>query len=147
VVKYSPTPDFKRGGFLLALPDDEKIVDAVLKKMPKDYKEIYSGLDSMSTSDFEKLKSKMKSDYSSWESQKLIDKVLKHLIYVIQPSSATQDELALHDEGLPTEASFREDTHCSFSYGIYDEVTLEEIESMSPIELYLNVYFVDPSFK
>jgi hypothetical protein len=89
----------------------------------------------------------MKSDYSSWESQKLNDKVLKHWIYVIQPSSATQDELALHDEGLPTEASFREDTRCSFSYGIYDEITLEEIESMLPIELYLNVYFVDPSFK
>ena len=147
VVKYSPTPDFKSARFFLALPGDKKIVDAVLKKMPKDYKEIYSGLDSMPTSDFEKLKSKMKSDYSSWESQKLIDKVLKHSIYVTQPSSATQDELALHDEGLPTKASFSEDTHCSFSYGIYDEITLEEIESMSPIELYLNVYFVNPSFK
>lgn len=147
VVKYSPTPDFKDARFFLALPGDEKITEAILKKMPKDYREIYSGLDSMSLSDFDKLKSKMYSDYSTWKSQELIDKVLKHSIYVTQASSATLAELDLHDEGLPTESTFADDTDCLFSYGIYDEVTLEEINSMSPIELYLTVYFVGNSIK
>jgi len=141
VQKFSPTPDFKNATFILALPGDEKITQAILRKLPRTYSELMSGLKDLSSAELEKIKSTLKFTWSGQNLEHLI-RNLRHSIYIPQLGSVTEQEYDLSpDTGLPSQNVFLEETHCNLIYGIYQDLTLEQIAALSPIELYLSVFY------
>jgi len=139
-LKTSAYPDFKNATHRIALPGDKKLVDAILEKLPKNYKEIYLGLDSLDSKIIDKLIKK--NGWGNSDAEEYKNKVLKYYIYLIGDKSPTLGKLKLYDEELPTDKEdFVKETQCRLDYGIYKSVTLEYINSLSPIELYLDMFF------
>ena len=137
-LKKSLTPDFKQGNIFLALPDDRSLVVSILNKLPKDYQEIKEGLDSIDPSFLQKNMDDYGSDFSTLDSYK---EMLKSNIYFFEKNSITKQKINLYDGKLPSIDVLMNETHCDFFYGIFRNITADEINRMSPIELYLNVFF------
>jgi hypothetical protein len=136
----SPTPNVKEGRFFIALPGDPQIAKAIFNKLPKTYKEIYDGLDSLSPAQLEKLKDNADMSWKKHSNEYFLERNLKKIVYIVDPSKLERKEIPLYDGELPSKETFSDETNCSINYGIYQEVTLDEISSMSPIELYLKVF-------
>lgn len=132
--EYAKYPEFENGRFFIALPSDKSIVDAFLNKIPKDYNEIYDGLDSLD-------KSILKKYITSDHTFDSFMEVLKYSIYLVNPNSITKEQARLYDGELPPYDTLEGETHCNFFYGIYKKITLSEINKLTPIELYLEVFY------
>jgi len=79
----------------------------------------------------------------SWETRSnedFLERNLKASVYIVDPSKLEKKEIPLYDGELPSKETFSDETDCSVNYGIYQEVTLDEISNMSPIELYLKIF-------
>lgn len=136
--EHSKYPDFKNARFFIALPSDKSIVDAFLNKIPKDYNEIYDGIDSLD-------KSVLKKYMDNYPGEHTLDsfiEVLKYNIYLVNNNSITKEQANLYDGKLPSPDVLQEETNCHFSYGIYKKITLSEINKLTPIELYLDVFIL-----
>ena len=137
--KYSEYPNYGKGRFYLALSGNKEIANSVIEKLPKDYEEIYAEFDSLDRSDlflkrvFNKSKLKDMEDF--------IERNLKSYIYLIDPSSLEEEKIKLYDEKIPSNKVLRDDTDCQFFYGVNPKITMEEINRLSPIQLYLTIFY------
>lgn len=142
----SKTPDYKDPmQIFLALPDNESIVNAILNKLPKDYKEIYRGLDSIDRSVLQKYKDDYASlgrkfDFPTLDSYK---EMLKSNIYLVENNTLSKQKASLYDGELPSIDVLKEKTDCRFLYGILRNINIDEINRMSPIELYLDIFYIN----
>jgi hypothetical protein len=136
----SPTPKVRGGRFFVALPGDPQIAKAILNKIPKTYEEIYDGLDSLSPAQLEKLKANADMSWETRSNEDFLERNLKADVYIVDPSKLERKEIPLYDGKLPSKETFSDETDCSVNYGIYQEVTLDGISNMSPIELYLKIF-------
>ena len=137
--KYSEYPNFINGEFFLALPNDKSIVNAILNKLPKDYNEIYEGLDSADKSFLQKVKDNYEYDFPTLDS---FIEMLKNHINIIKGGIAIKQQASIFDGKFPSIDVFMEESKCSISYGIYNKITLDEINRLSPIELYLDIFYL-----
>jgi hypothetical protein len=136
----SSTPKVRGGRFFVALPGDPQIAKAILNKIPKTYEEIYDRLDSLSPAQLEKLKANAHMSWETRSNEDFLERNLKASVYIVDPSKLEKKEIPLYDGELPSKETFSDETDCSVNYGIYQEVTLDEISNMSPIELYLKIF-------
>ena len=134
----SETADLRRSRFFLALPNDLAIVRAIMEKLPKDYAEISDGLDSLDPSVLQKYKDNYGTDFTNLENYK---EILKYSIYLVERNSATNQKINLYDGKLPSEETLVNETKCHFFYGIFQPITLDKINQLSPIELYLDIFY------
>jgi len=138
--EISKTPDFKNSRFFLALPNDRSLVDAILNKLPKNYGEISDGLDSMDRATLQKYRDEYpgRSDFPTLDSFK---EMLKSIIYLVEKIESTKQKINLYDGKLPSADVLKEETHCHFFYGISNKITIDKINRLSPIELYMDVFY------
>jgi hypothetical protein len=142
--KYSEYPNYISGrGFFLALPDDKSIVNAILNKLPKDYNEIYGGLDSMDRSVLQKYRDEYESLGSSFRFPTLdsFKEMLKSLIHLVENDTLSKQKAILYDGELPSIDVLKDETNCDYFYGILGNITIDEINRMSPIELYFDIFY------
>lgn len=137
--KYSEYPNYRRQRFHLALSGDKEIANSVIEKLPKDYKEIYSEFDYLDRSDLLLKRVFTKSKWKDMED--FIERNLKSDIYLIDPSSLEEEKIKLYDGEIPSNKVLRDDTNCQFFYGVNTKITMEEINRLSPIQLYLTIFY------
>ena len=139
--KYSEYPNYKTGRIYLALPGDEKIVKKIIEKLPKSHKEISEGLDSMNRSELESIFNikKYKRNFSTLD--QFIDLNLKRNIYLVEPSGISKKDINLYDGKLPSINVIKDETNCHILYGITSDITMDYINRLSPIQLYLYIFF------
>ena len=138
--KYSEYPNYKTSGIYLALPGDEKITKKIIEKLPKSHKEISEGLDSVNRSELESIYIKgYKRNFSTLD--KFIDLNLKRNIYLVEPSGISKKDINLYDGKLPSINVLKDETNCQILYGITSDITMDYINRLSPIQLYLDIFF------
>lgn len=67
--------------------------------------------------------------------------MVKSNFYFFEKNSITKQKINLYDGKLPSIDVLMDETKCKLFYGIFRNITADEINRMSPIELYLNVFF------
>lgn len=139
--ELSSTPDFRDGRFFIALPADKTLAQAIIAKLPKDYKEYYAGLDSLDDAAINLIKSKASASWHKTPPQEFKERLLKYALY-LPDGEVSLRKIPLYDGPMLSDAEFEEQTGCTFEFGVRTEISLAEVASLTPIELYFKIFRV-----